>query len=105
MVPSASETPRSHRGWLAYRFMKLQPHEIFYVTGNPPFLGGQEIRRALDDDYAEALRSVYRDRTPGSADLVTYRFERARQEIAKGRAKRGELIATIQFEMAGATKS
>ncbi|WP_439576447.1 class I SAM-dependent DNA methyltransferase [Elioraea sp.] len=64
------------------------------IVGNPPFLGGQFIRRALGDaDYA-TLRRVFGDRIAGSADLVTYWFEKARAQIASGKAKRAGLVAT-----------
>lgn len=65
-----------------------------YIIGNPPFLGAKKLRSELDDAYVETLFSVYRDRVPGMSDLVCYFFEKARGQIAAGRAKRAGLLAT-----------
>jgi hypothetical protein len=77
---------------------------VDYIIGNPPFLGGQKMRSALGDAYVDALRGVYKDRVPGSADLVTYWFERARQEISNRRAKRAGLIATNSIRDGGSNQ-
>jgi len=62
--------------------------EADFVIGNPPFLGGNQMRSGggraglrsagLGDSYVDDLRRVYSGRVPGGADLVTYWFERAR---------------------------
>lgn len=65
-----------------------------FIVGNPPFLGDKKMRRELGDDYVEALRKRFKDRVPGQADLVCYWFEKARAQIASGRAQRAGLIAT-----------
>lgn len=44
--------------------------------------------------YVDDLRKLYDGRVPGGADLVTYWFERARAQIAAGKAKRAGLLAT-----------
>lgn len=64
------------------------------IVGNPPFLGDKKMRSELGDDYTEALRSVYAERVPGGADLVTYWFEKARAQIAAGLCQRAGLVAT-----------
>ena len=64
------------------------------IVGNPPFLGGGKKRGELGDDYFNALNSVYMDRVPGGADLVTYWFEKARAQIEARKAKRAGLVAT-----------
>ncbi|HMA36739.1 MAG TPA: DNA methyltransferase [Chloroflexia bacterium] len=64
------------------------------IIGNPPFLGDKKMRRELGDQYVDTLRTLYRDRVPGGADLVTYWFERARAQIASGQAQRAGLLAT-----------
>ncbi len=64
------------------------------IVGNPPFLGGSKKRGELGDDYFNALGSVYKDRVPGGADLVTYWFEKARAQIEAGKTQRAGLVAT-----------
>ena len=64
------------------------------IIGNPPFLGGNKLRKELGDTYVEALFTLYAGHMPASADLVCYWFERARQMIEDGRVKRAGLIAT-----------
>ena len=68
--------------------------EVDYIVGNPPFLGDKRMRHELGDEYTEKLRDAYEYRLPGSADFVTYWFEKAREQIEKGDAKRAGLIAT-----------
>ncbi|OGT88111.1 MAG: DNA methyltransferase [Gammaproteobacteria bacterium RIFOXYD12_FULL_61_37] len=64
------------------------------IIGNPPFLGGSKKRGELGDAYFDGLNRVYSDRVPGSADLVTYWFEKARAQIAAGMSQRAGLVAT-----------
>jgi type II restriction/modification system DNA methylase subunit YeeA len=68
--------------------------EADFIIGNPPFLGDKKMRAELGDDYVSALRALYAERVPGGADLVTYWFEKARAQIAVGKAKRAGLLAT-----------
>lgn len=74
-----------------------------FIIGNPPFLGDKKMRRELDipthPNYTRDLRSLYGGRVPGGADLVTYWFEKARAEIASGRAQRAGLLATNSIGM------
>ncbi len=67
------------------------------IVGNPPFLGDKLMRGELDiddNDYVNRLRAYYKGRVPGGADLVTYWFEKAREQIETGQAKRAGLLAT-----------
>jgi type II restriction/modification system DNA methylase subunit YeeA len=64
------------------------------IIGNPPFLGGKKQRTELGDKYLDDLFSLYQKRVPHEADFVCYWFEKARQQIAKGKAKRAGLLAT-----------
>ncbi|MEJ7842844.1 MAG: DNA methyltransferase [Rubrobacter sp.] len=68
--------------------------EADVVVGNPPFLGDRRMRSRLGDAYVEDLRGLYKDRVPGSANLVAYWFERARALIEGRRVQRVGLIAT-----------
>ena len=64
------------------------------IIGNPPFLGGGKIRAELGDAYTEALFKLYGDRLPNFSDLCCYWFEKARAQIAFGKARRAGLLAT-----------
>ena len=64
------------------------------IIGNPPFLGGKWMLDTLGEDYVGALRRVYEERIPRSADLVTYWYAKAEQKIALGEARRFGLVAT-----------
>lgn len=64
------------------------------IIGNPPFLGDKLMLSVLGEDYVTRLRTLYRNRVPGGADLVTYWFEKARAQIQAGRAKLAGLVAT-----------
>ncbi len=52
--------------------------KVDFIVGNPPFLGGNKLKRELGSAYVELLWAVYRDSVPGAADLVCYWFEQAR---------------------------
>ena len=73
--------------------------EAYAIVGNPPFLGGKKLRTELGDEYVESMFAVYDGRVPREADLCCYWFERARAEIAVGRAKRAGLLATNSIGM------
>jgi len=64
------------------------------IIGNPPFLGGKRLRSELGDAYVDDLFTLYDGRVPREADLVCYWFEKARAQIAAGKAKRAGLLAT-----------
>jgi hypothetical protein len=64
------------------------------VIGNPPFLGDKKMRRALGTSYVSALRSSYDGRVPGGADLVTYWFEKGREQLETRKAERVGFVAT-----------
>ncbi|HEV2199980.1 MAG TPA: DNA methyltransferase [Bryobacteraceae bacterium] len=64
------------------------------IVGNPPFLGDKKILAEMGEPYANQLRNIYKDRVPGSADLVNYWFEKARAQIAAGKSLRAGLVST-----------
>ena len=68
--------------------------EVDVIMGNPPFLGGNKVRKELGDTYVEALFALYKDRVPAFADLVCYWFERARAQLEQGQVQRVGLLAT-----------
>ena len=74
----------------------LEPRwpEAAVIVGNPPFLGDKKMGGQLGHEHVRVLRQLYTGRVPGGADLVAFWFERARAEIAAGRAARVGLLAT-----------
>ena len=64
------------------------------IVGNPPFLGDKLMRRELGDEYVEELRGVFKGRIPGQSDLCCYWFEKARDQIERGKCQRAGLLAT-----------
>jgi hypothetical protein len=68
--------------------------KVDFIIGNPPFLGGNRIRKELGDGYVDALFILYDKRLPAFSDLCCYWFERARAHIADGKCSRAGLLAT-----------
>ena len=50
--------------------------EAEFIVGNPPFIGGKDVRAELGDTYAETLWAVHKD-INDSADFVMYWWDRA----------------------------
>lgn len=50
--------------------------EVEFIVGNPPFIGGKDIRERLGGEYAEALWKA-NPRVPKSADFVMQWWDRA----------------------------
>ena len=76
-----------------------QPREAAWpaadvIIGNPPFLGGKRLRAELGDLYVDDLHRLFAGSLPPFSDLVCYFFEKTRQEIESGKAKRAGLLAT-----------
>jgi SAM-dependent methyltransferase len=59
-----------------------------FIVGNPPFIGGKDLRAELGDGYAEALWSAHSD-MPKSADFVMYWWNQAARHVAEGAKKGG----------------
>lgn len=55
---------------------------VEFIVGNPPFIGGKDIRGELGDDYARALTRAD-PQVPASADLVTQWWDRAAAELLR----------------------
>ncbi|MFN9161624.1 MAG: class I SAM-dependent DNA methyltransferase [Alphaproteobacteria bacterium] len=66
-----------------------------YIVGNPPFMGGKDIRSRLGDAYAKALWDAHKH-INDSADFVMYWWDRAAEILtAKGTVlKRFGLVTT-----------
>ena len=69
--------------------------EADFIVGNPPFVGGKDIRGRLGDDYAKALWAAHPHMNE-SADFVMYWWDRAAELLTrKGtRLKRFGLVTT-----------
>lgn len=65
-----------------------------FIVGNPPFLGDKKLRSGFGDKYIDSLFAIYGPMLPNQSDLCCYWFERARQQLSAGRAKRVGLLAT-----------
>lgn len=64
------------------------------IVGNPPFLGGAKLIPELGEDYVSLLRTIFKGRVPGGADLVTYWFEKARAQVDQTTGVKAGLVAT-----------
>jgi len=68
--------------------------EADVIVGNPPFLGGKLLRRGLGGETVDRMFAVYDGRVRRESDLCCYWFEKARAQIAAGKADRAGLLAT-----------
>lgn len=64
-----------------------------FIVGNPPFIGGKDMRRELGDGYAEACW-LARKHIPGGADFVMHFWDKAAETLRAGKARRFGLITT-----------
>ncbi len=53
-----------------------------FIVGNPPFIGGKDVRARLGDSYAEALWAVHGHMNE-SADFVMYWWDRAAELLTR----------------------
>jgi hypothetical protein len=56
--------------------------EAEYIVGNPPFIGGKDIRAELGGDYAQRLWKAH-PQMNDSADLVMYWWDRAAEILTR----------------------
>jgi len=64
-----------------------------FIIGNPPFIGGKDIRAEQEGGYVDALRKVYTE-VPDSADFVMYWWQRAAELARAGKVRRFGFITT-----------
>ncbi len=64
-----------------------------YIVGNPPFIGGKDIRAALGDEVTKALWRVH-PHINDSADFVMYWWDHAAEIVAHGKAQRFGFVTT-----------
>ncbi len=67
------------------------------MVGNPPFLGGSIISRALGDSYRPFLHSTYTQGEPGRIDLVVYFLLHA-VELSRPGGLAGFLVTSSALE-------
>lgn len=71
--------------------------EAEFIVGNPPFIGGKDMRAELGDGYAEACWAARPD-VPGGADFVMHFWdEAAKQLVAKSRKGRANPTRRFGF--------
>lgn len=63
--------------------------EVEFIVGNPPFIGGKDMRAELGDGYAEAAWKVRKD-VPGGADFVMHFWDEAATRLLAKAPKGGE---------------
>jgi hypothetical protein len=73
--------------------------EAEFIIGNPPFIGGKDIRQELGDGYAEACWKA-RPHVPGGADFVMHFWDKAAETVRLGKARRFGLITTNSITQA-----
>jgi hypothetical protein len=64
-----------------------------FIIGNPPFIGGKDMRQELPGGYTDALRKLYDD-VPDSADFVMFWWQRAAEFARAGKVRRFGFITT-----------
>lgn len=72
--------------------------EADFVVGNPPFIGGKDLRQELGDGYAEALWAAH-PHMPGGADYVMYWWDKAAERVRDKRLRRFGFITTNSITM------
>ncbi len=67
--------------------------EAEFIVGNPPFIGGKDIRAWHGDGYAKAIRDAYKD-VPESADFVMYWWQKAAEVARASKVRRFGFVTT-----------
>ncbi|MDQ2893809.1 MAG: class I SAM-dependent DNA methyltransferase, partial [Pseudomonadota bacterium] len=62
--------------------------QVEFIVGNPPFIGGKDMRAELGDGYAEAAWQA-RPHVPGGADFVMHFWDEAATRLLASPAKKG----------------
>ena len=69
--------------------------EVEFIVGNPPFIGGKDLRAELGDGYAEAVWKA-RPSMPGGADFVMHFWDEAADRLTR-KATKGKSNPLIRF--------
>ena len=81
-----------------YRYENPRPAawpEAEFIVGNPPFIGGKDMRAELGDGYAEACWKA-RPKMPGGADYVMHFWDEAATRLLR-KPKKGEANPLRRF--------
>ncbi|ODT47766.1 DNA methyltransferase [Devosia sp. 63-57] len=71
--------------------------EVDFIVGNPPFIGGKDMRAELGDGYAEAAWKA-RPHLPGGADFVMHFWDAAAERLTrKGTRTQPNLLRRFGF--------
>ena len=70
--------------------------EAEFIVGNPPFIGGKDMRAELGDGYAEACWKA-RPTIPGGADYVMHFWDEAAARLLRKPEKKGEVNPLRRF--------
>jgi len=101
-LTTGREIPAAECRVQLYRYTNPRPAawpDAHFIVGNPPFIGGKDLRQRLGDGYAAALRAAY-PAVPDSADLVMYWWHLAAERVRDGRARRLGFITTNSITQA-----
>ena len=69
--------------------------EAEFIVGNPPFIGGKDMRKRLGDGYAEACWEA-RKKVPGGADFVMHFWDEAATRLLR-KPKKGQTNPLRRF--------
>ena len=82
---TGEEIPDPDAALEQYRYENPRPAEwpeAEFVVGNPPFIGGKDMRSELGDGYAEACWKA-RPKIPGGADFVMHFWDEAAARLLR----------------------
>ena len=86
---TGEEVPDPDATMELYRYENPRPAEwpeAEFIVGNPPFIGGKDMRAELGDGYAEAAWKA-RPKIPGGADFVMHFWDEAATRLLRKPAK------------------
>ena len=93
-IPDATATKPVLR---YHNFRKAPWPEAEFIVGNPPFIGGKDMRAELGDGYAAAAWAT-RPGIPGGADFVMHFWDEAAERLlAKGTKDRPNPLRRFGF--------
>nr|WP_253185905.1 DNA methyltransferase [Novosphingobium sp. NDB2Meth1] len=78
-----------------YRYVKPRAAKwptADFIVGNPPFIGGKDVRERLGDGYFDALFAT--TDVPESADFVMHWWDKAATAVRKGGTRRFGFVTT-----------
>lgn len=93
---TGKEVPDETARMEVYKYVNPRPAmwpKADYIVGNPPFVGGGQMRAALGSGYVDALRHTYGD-IGESSDYVMYWWDRSAHLVRSQEVVRFGLITT-----------